>query len=82
MIQGFDQGGQRAIGTITLDLDIEGFLSQVVCHVIAAPTSSNRLLGRPWLHRYNGIHLAPVFQILGIRRREAGSSRYQAIRCH
>ena len=52
MIQGFNQRGQRTIGVITLDLDIQGFLTQVNCHVINAPTSYNLLLGRPWLHRY------------------------------
>lgn len=52
MIQGFNQGGQRTMGVITLDLDIQGFLTQVNCHVINAPTSYNLLLGRPWLHRY------------------------------
>ena len=40
------------MGVITLDLDIQGFLTQVNCHVINAPTSYNLLLGRPWLHRY------------------------------
>lgn len=52
MIQGFHQGGQRAMGVITLELDIQGFLSKVTCHVINAPTSYNLLLGRPWLHQH------------------------------
>ena len=51
-IHGLNSGGQGSLGTILLDLDIQGFLTQVNCHVIDAPTSYNLLLGRPWLHRY------------------------------
>lgn len=40
------------MGMIDLDLDIQGFLTKVVCYVINAPTSYNLLLGRPWIHRY------------------------------
>ncbi|XP_031099703.1 uncharacterized protein LOC116003902 [Ipomoea triloba] len=65
MIQGFNQGGQRAIGIINLDLRVGGLSSSVVSHVIEARTSYNLLLGhvieartsynlllgRPWIHR-------------------------------
>lgn len=51
-IQGFNQGGQRTIGMINLDFDIQGFISSVTCYVINAPTSYNLLLGRPWIQRY------------------------------
>ena len=52
MIQGFNREGQRTQGMIILDLDIEGFLTQVNCLVIDAPTSTNLLFGRPWIHKY------------------------------
>ncbi|KAI3453522.1 hypothetical protein Pfo_010185 [Paulownia fortunei] len=54
MIQGFNQGGQRAIGTIRLKLLMDDMASTVLFHVIDAKTSYNMLLGRPWLHE-NGV---------------------------
>ncbi|XP_019184791.1 PREDICTED: uncharacterized protein LOC109179750 [Ipomoea nil] len=54
MIQGFNQGGQRAIGIIRLDLRIGSLSSGVLCHVIDARASYNLLLGRPWIHE-NGV---------------------------
>ncbi|XP_031127546.1 uncharacterized protein LOC116029639 [Ipomoea triloba] len=54
MIQGFNQGWQRAIGIINLNLRVGGLSSSVVCHVIEARTSYNLLLGRPWIHE-NGV---------------------------
>ncbi|KAH0657785.1 hypothetical protein KY289_026533 [Solanum tuberosum] len=50
MIQGFNQGGQRAIGAVKIDLTIEELQSSVWLHVIDAKTSYNILLGRPWVH--------------------------------
>ncbi|KAG9458146.1 hypothetical protein H6P81_002654 [Aristolochia fimbriata] len=50
MIQGFNQEGQRALGTIKLELLIGDMTSHVLFHVIDARTSYNVLLGRPWLH--------------------------------
>ncbi|KAL0451386.1 UNVERIFIED_CONTAM: hypothetical protein Slati_1116700 [Sesamum latifolium] len=50
MIQGFNQGGQRAVGIIRLQLTMEDMVSTVLFHVIDAKTSYNMLLGRPWLH--------------------------------
>ncbi|KAL0434026.1 UNVERIFIED_CONTAM: hypothetical protein Slati_2736900 [Sesamum latifolium] len=50
MIQGFSQGGQRAVGIIRLQLTMEDMVSTALFHVIDAKTSYNMLLGRPWLH--------------------------------
>ncbi|XP_060194933.1 uncharacterized protein LOC132624123 [Lycium barbarum] len=50
MIQGFNQGGQRAIGAIKVDITIEDLRSSAWMHVIDAKTSYNMLLGRPWIH--------------------------------
>ncbi|CAA0832644.1 Unknown protein, partial [Striga hermonthica] len=52
MIQGFNQGGQRALGIIRLKLVIGEMTSNALFHVIDAKTSYNMLLGRPWLHEY------------------------------
>ncbi|KAL0313481.1 UNVERIFIED_CONTAM: Transposon Tf2-12 polyprotein [Sesamum radiatum] len=50
MIQGFNQGGQRAVGIIRMQLTMEDMVSTALFHVIDAKTSYNMLLGRPWLH--------------------------------
>ncbi|KAL0453818.1 UNVERIFIED_CONTAM: hypothetical protein Slati_1359900 [Sesamum latifolium] len=50
MIQDFNQGGQRAVGIIRLQLTMEDMVSTALLHVIDAKTSYNMLLGRPWLH--------------------------------
>lgn len=50
MIQGFNQGGQRAIGAIMLGITIEDMQSSAWLHVIDAKTSYNVLLGRPGIH--------------------------------
>ena len=51
-IHGFNQAGQRVMGTITLQMEIGELYSKAVFYVIDAPTSYNLLLGRPWLHSY------------------------------
>ncbi|KAL0307802.1 UNVERIFIED_CONTAM: hypothetical protein Sangu_3011500 [Sesamum angustifolium] len=50
MIQGFNQGGQRVVGIIRMQLTMEDMVSSALFHVIDAKTSYNILLGRPWLH--------------------------------
>lgn len=52
MIQGFTQSGQQALGTIRLRLMIEDMMTYVTFHVIDAITSTNVLLGHPWLHEH------------------------------
>ncbi|XP_070034861.1 uncharacterized protein [Nicotiana tomentosiformis] len=53
MIQGFNQGGQRAIGSIRVRITIEDMQSSALLHVIDAKTSYNVLLGRPWIYENN-----------------------------
>ncbi|KAK4390373.1 Transposon Ty3-G Gag-Pol polyprotein [Sesamum angolense] len=50
MIQDFNQGEQRAVGVIRMQLTMEDMVSSALFHVIDAKTSCNMLLGRPWLH--------------------------------
>ena len=50
MIQGFNQGGQWAIGMICLELVTDELSSNMLFHVINAKTSYTVLLGQPWLH--------------------------------
>ena len=52
MIQGFNQGGQRAIGKIRLHMLIGEVESSALFHVIDAKTTYKLLIVRPWLHDY------------------------------
>ena len=47
MIQGFNQGGQRAIGKIRLQMLIGEMESSPLFHVINAKTTYKLLIGRP-----------------------------------
>ncbi|KAL0282573.1 UNVERIFIED_CONTAM: hypothetical protein Sradi_7256600 [Sesamum radiatum] len=53
MIQGFNQGGQRAVGIIRMQLTMEDMVSSALFHVIDTKTSYNMLLGRPWYYIEN-----------------------------
>jgi len=53
MIQGFNQDGQRALGKITVALEVGELTTSIVCHVINVVTTYNLLLGRPWIHQYS-----------------------------
>jgi hypothetical protein len=83
LIQGFNQDGQRSLGTIVLDLDIDGFRSQVNCQVIDAPTSYNLLLERPWIHKYrvvpSSVHQCFKYSQDGIPRRIIADTRPFAV---
>ncbi|KAL0361657.1 UNVERIFIED_CONTAM: hypothetical protein Sradi_3850200 [Sesamum radiatum] len=50
MIQGFNQGGQRTIGIIRMQLTMEDMVSTALFHVMDTKTSYNMLLDRPWLY--------------------------------
>ena len=47
MIQGFNQGDQRALGKVHLDMYMDGMESSALVHVIDARTTYNILLGHP-----------------------------------
>ncbi|KAK4397138.1 Transposon Tf2-12 polyprotein [Sesamum angolense] len=50
MIQAFNQGGQRVVGIIRMQLAMKDMVTSILFHVIDTKTSYNILLGRPWLH--------------------------------
>ncbi|KAI0494874.1 hypothetical protein KFK09_025020 [Dendrobium nobile] len=52
MLKGFNDQGQRALGSITLPLRFGDLLTEAKFHVIEADTSYKALLGRPWIHEY------------------------------
>ena len=61
LIQGFNQGGQRALGKLRLQLFIGDMESHPLFHVIDAKTTYNMLLGRPWIHQ-NGVVSSTLHQ--------------------
>ena len=83
MIQGFNQGGQRAIGMIHLELVMGELSSYTLFHVIDAKTSYNLLLRRPWLHE-NGVtsstlHYCFKFYRGGVKKVEADTKPFTEV---
>ncbi|KAL0451550.1 UNVERIFIED_CONTAM: hypothetical protein Slati_1133100 [Sesamum latifolium] len=50
MIQGYNQGGQRAIGVIRIKMLMDDMVSTALFHIINTKTSYSMLLGHHWLH--------------------------------
>ncbi|KAM1212301.1 hypothetical protein ACFX2G_003942 [Malus domestica] len=63
LIQGFNQGGQRAMGMVRVEMTIGELKSSTIFHVIDAKTSYGLLLGRPWIHA-NGVVPSTLHQCL------------------
>ena len=85
MIQGFNQGGQRAIGMIRLEL-VTGELSlKTLFHVIDAKTSYNVLLERPWLYK-NGVIPSTLHQCFkfyrGVKKLEADTKPFTKVKSY
>ncbi|KAL0458435.1 UNVERIFIED_CONTAM: hypothetical protein Slati_0470700 [Sesamum latifolium] len=75
MIQGFNQGGQRAIGVIRMELLMDDMVSTALFHVIDAKTSYNMLLVRKVLGDSKPFteiesHCATLNTILGMLRKK------------
>ena len=51
VIQGFNQGSQRAIGMIWLELTIGDLKANTLFHIIDSRTTYKLLLWHPWIHR-------------------------------
>ncbi|KAM1575819.1 hypothetical protein ACFX10_032213 [Malus domestica] len=67
LIQGFNQGGQRTIGMIRVEMTIGELKSSTIFHVIDARTSYSLLLGRPWIYA-NGVVPSTLHQCLKFYR--------------
>ncbi|KAM1291749.1 hypothetical protein ACFX13_019139 [Malus domestica] len=67
LIQGFNQGGQRAMGMVRVEMTIGELKSSIIFHVIDARTSYGLLLGRPWIHA-NGVVPSTLHQCLKFYR--------------
>jgi len=49
--------GQKALGMVALQVELDDLYASVLFHVIDVDTSYNALLDRPWLHTSKAIAL-------------------------
>ncbi|KAA0043322.1 uncharacterized protein E6C27_scaffold110G002330 [Cucumis melo var. makuwa] len=86
VIQGFNQGAQRAIGTVRWEIVIGDLQASTIFHVIDSRTTYKMLLGRPWIHE-NGIvtstlHQCFTFYKQGIKKVDADSRPFTKAESH
>ncbi|TYK14772.1 uncharacterized protein E5676_scaffold1610G00100 [Cucumis melo var. makuwa] len=86
VIQGFNQGSQRAIGMVHLELTIDGLKASALFHVIDSNTTYKLLLGRPWIHG-NGVVTSTLHQCFkfyqdGIKKVEVDSNPFTEAESH
>ncbi|TYK06432.1 uncharacterized protein E5676_scaffold163G001350 [Cucumis melo var. makuwa] len=86
VIQGFNQGAQRAIGTVRLEIVIGDLQASTIFHVIDSRTTYKMLLGHPWIHE-NGIVTSTLHQCFkfykqGIRKVDADSRPFTKAESH
>ncbi|KAA0051630.1 ty3-gypsy retrotransposon protein [Cucumis melo var. makuwa] len=86
VIQGFNQGSQRVIGMIRLELIIGGLKASALFHVIDSKTTYKLLLDRPWIHG-NGVVTSTVDQCFkfyqdGIKKVEVDPNPFSEVESH
>ena len=85
-IQGFNQGGQRAIDMIHIELIIGELTTNVLFHVIDAKTTYNMLLRRPWIHGNeivsSTLHQCFKFLQNGIKKVNANLKPFAEMKAH
>ncbi|KAA0032810.1 uncharacterized protein E5676_scaffold575G00350 [Cucumis melo var. makuwa] len=86
VIQGFNQGSQRVIGMIRLELIIGDLKASALFHVIDSRTTYKLLLGRPWIHG-NGVVTSTLHQCFkfyqdGVKKAEADSNPFSEAESH
>ncbi|KAA0067355.1 uncharacterized protein E5676_scaffold1704G00080 [Cucumis melo var. makuwa] len=86
VIQGFNQGSQRVIGMIRLELLIGDQKASALFYVIDSRTTYKLLLDCPWIHG-NGVvtsTLHPCFKFYqdGIKKVEADSNLFSEVESH
>ena len=80
VIQSFNQGSQRVIGMICLELIIGDLKASALFHVVDSRITYKLLLGRPWIHG-NGVVTSTIHQCFkfyqdGIKKVEADSNLF------
>jgi len=86
VIQGFNQGGQRVIGMIRLELVIGDLRANIVFHGIDSRTTYRLLLGCPWIHE-NGVVTSTLHQCFkfyqqGIKKVDADTKPFSEAESH
>ncbi|KAA0039557.1 uncharacterized protein E5676_scaffold775G00710 [Cucumis melo var. makuwa] len=86
IIQGFNQGSQRVIGMICLELIIGDLKTSALFHVIDSRITYKLLLGRSWIHG-NGVVTSTLHQCFkfyqdGVKKVEADSNPFSEVESH
>ncbi|KAA0033768.1 uncharacterized protein E5676_scaffold1428G00900 [Cucumis melo var. makuwa] len=86
VIQGFNQGNQRLIGMIRLELIIGDLKASTLFHVIDSRTTYKLLIGRPWIHG-NGVITLTLHQCFkfyqdSVKKVEADSNPFSEVESH
>ncbi|TYK01673.1 ty3-gypsy retrotransposon protein [Cucumis melo var. makuwa] len=86
VIQGFNQGSQRVIGMVRLELIIGDLKASALFHVIDSRTTYKLLLGRPWIHR-NGVVTSTLHQCFkfyqdDVKNVEIDSNPFSEVKSH
>ncbi|KAA0065805.1 ty3-gypsy retrotransposon protein [Cucumis melo var. makuwa] len=86
VIQGFNQGSQRVIGMIRLELIIDDLKASALFHVIDSRTTYKLLLDRPWIHGNrvvtSTLHQCFKFYQDGVKKVEADSNPFLEAESH
>ena len=80
VIEGFNQGSQRVIGMIRLELTISGLKASALFHVINLKTTYKLLLSCPWIQE-NGVVTSTMHQCFqfyqdGVKKVEVDSNLF------
>ncbi|KAA0038070.1 uncharacterized protein E5676_scaffold237G001190 [Cucumis melo var. makuwa] len=86
VIQSFNQGNQRVIGKIRLELIIGDLKSSALFHVIDSRTTYKLLLSHPWIHG-NGVVTSTLYQCFkfyqdDVKKVEADSNPFKSLKIH
>ncbi|KAA0056790.1 ty3-gypsy retrotransposon protein [Cucumis melo var. makuwa] len=86
VIQGFNQGSQRVIGMIRLELIIGDLKASALFYVIDWRTTYKLLLRRPWIHG-NGVVTLTLYQCFkfyqdGVKKVEADPNPFSEVESH
>ncbi|KAA0041946.1 uncharacterized protein E5676_scaffold306G001570 [Cucumis melo var. makuwa] len=86
VIQGFNQGNQRVIGMIRLELIIGDLKVSALFHVIDSRTTYKLLFDRPWIHGNkvvtSTLHQCFKFYQDGVKKVEADSNPFSEAESH
>ncbi|KAA0063475.1 uncharacterized protein E5676_scaffold110G00070 [Cucumis melo var. makuwa] len=86
VIQGFNQGAQRAIDIVRVEIAIKDLQGSTIFHVINSRTTYKLLLRRPWIHENevvtSTLHQCFKFYKLRIRKVDADTKPFSKVESH